>query len=425
MATINKDVYVTHRYQRWINGTLSTNSRTDKYVRSRTGVSNPRWREQVAKHVQAGTNLSGTFESVELSLTNARKTLKSGYYYALKGDFLGHQYQKTWSSDVTGDVAETQAIMKAYKQIRAAQRVFSGGVFLGELRETLRMLRNPAKGILDGLGTYLRKVEKAKRIRDMRNAASRSSGKKKGREIAANDKTFKDAIAQSWLEGVFGWLPLLSDIEDARKAYNVLAESNNENRYEKIRAIGKHHAHISAASELVAPVGNFYQTIDRKYYQEAVFIIRGEVCVKPELTLADKGRLFGLAPNEFIPTVWELIPWSFLVDYFVNIGDVLDASTTDLSGVRWLVGTGVKFDIREYHTRPAPLASQPDANLVATIQGNPAFLRRKKRTVSRSSEYVLSNPSVVFRLPSNPLQQANMLALFTQATSIHPQRYRM
>lgn len=422
MGTVNRDVRLLHRYQRWTNSTMATNSRYVTYIRSRTGGENPRWREKIANHQNAGTNLGGTYETVDLSLLRTKKV--SAATYRVEGDFLGHQYDKTWDADVTGSIAEQRATMQAYKQIRASQRQFSGGVFLGELQETLRMLRNPAKGILDGLSSYLKRVAKAKRDRDIRNAAARSSGRNKGRKIAANEKTFKDVISQSWLEGSFGWLPLLHDLEDARKAYNTLVESNNEDRFEKIRAVGKNDAMINSSQEIIAPVGNFNHLIVKKFWQEAVFIIRGEVRVKPELTLADKGKLFGLAPNEFMPTVWELIPWSFLVDYFVNIGDVLDASTTDVSGVTWMIGTSVKLQIKEYNVRALPKAQQPDANLVQYIEGNQATLRRKKRTVSRSASYQLSAPSVLFRLPTLPLQQANMLALFAQATSIHAQKYR-
>jgi hypothetical protein len=47
-------------------------------------------------------------------------------------------------------------------------------------------------------------------------------------------------------------------------------------------------------------------------------------------------ELSGFDLKAFIPTVWEVIPYSFLVDYFVNIGDMLEAATTDTSIVKRL-----------------------------------------------------------------------------------------
>jgi hypothetical protein len=49
--------------------------------------------------------------------------------------------------------------------------------------------------------------------------------------------------------------------------------------------------------------------------------------------------LLGFRWEDFIPTVWELIPYSFLVDYFTNIGDVLSAWSHQDFGQRWACKT--------------------------------------------------------------------------------------
>jgi len=43
--------------------------------------------------------------------------------------------------------------------------------------------------------------------------------------------------------------------------------------------------------------------------------------------------------REALPVVWELIPYSFLVDYFSNIGQIIDSYSTQLGGVMWINGT--------------------------------------------------------------------------------------
>jgi hypothetical protein len=155
-----------------------------------------------------------------------------------------------------------------------------------------------------------------------------------------------------------------------------------------------------------------------------VFIIRGEVRQKPKLTTADKGETLGFSMREFIPTAWELLPWSFLVDYFADVGGFLDASTTDTSGVTWLCGTSVKTRKKRLVTK-AHDKDQPDygTNAFRRLSSSLAASTIKRRTVGRTGVYPLGVPTVLFRLPTAPLKAANLVALFAQANSIHPQRF--
>lgn len=47
-------------------------------------------------------------------------------------------------------------------------------------------------------------------------------------------------------------------------------------------------------------------------------------------------ELFGAGVADIVPTAWELIPWSFMVDYFSNIGVVLDAWSMRFVNFAWL-----------------------------------------------------------------------------------------
>jgi hypothetical protein len=55
---------------------------------------------------------------------------------------------------------------------------------------------------------------------------------------------------------------------------------------------------------------------------------------KLDVTIGRAVELSGFQFRDFVPTVWELIPYSFVSDYFVNIGDILEAACTDTSIVR-------------------------------------------------------------------------------------------
>ena len=46
-------------------------------------------------------------------------------------------------------------------------------------------------------------------------------------------------------------------------------------------------------------------------------------------------RAWGSSTRDFLPTVWELIPYSFVVDYFTNIGNMIDSLSIIESDIGW------------------------------------------------------------------------------------------
>lgn len=51
--------------------------------------------------------------------------------------------------------------------------------------------------------------------------------------------------------------------------------------------------------------------------------------------ISDLNNHLGLRVESFIPAIWELIPYSWLIDYFVNIGDCLEDRFTASPSVRY------------------------------------------------------------------------------------------
>jgi hypothetical protein len=50
-------------------------------------------------------------------------------------------------------------------------------------------------------------------------------------------------------------------------------------------------------------------------------------------------RRLGFQAQNFIPTIYELVPYSFLIDYFVNLGGIIEAVCTDTTGVYFVSKT--------------------------------------------------------------------------------------
>lgn len=423
MGTVDRSIRVTVDYYTDDNrGTGAayhvSNRKSYKLARTRTGISNPSWKKSILNHVQAGTNLSGNFEALDASqmvsergLIDANMPSPSIRIYKTRGMLTAYRFNQTkrGGTDLTSDAAVSLAMSKALKQIKSVQRKMSGSVFLGELREAAHMLRSPAEGLRKGIGKYLDDVGK------------RTKG---FRKPSKDPDRWKRAISQSWLEGVFGWIPFVNDLEDAMEAYQKIRDEKADS-FAKIRAIGKTYGKPYFSEDIYAPLADFYHLTVHKEFQEAICVIRGEVRSRAVATTVDKLKCFGLSTDEFLPTVWELIPWSFLVDYFTNIGDIIENSMTSTSDVTWLMQSTVVDRIYQGSTRAFKKGERGYNSDSLWVSGSQDFCSYKWRTVSRAKDPLLRVPPLTLELPGSPMKQLNMLALWVQANAIHPQNTRM
>lgn len=304
-------------------GTTDTNPLTKTDFRD--GNNNPKWRDQVRRHVSATT-----------SLTAERYTFKGGYgehYGAYKDSrknlkemlVIGcvipmSDAKQTFSA--FGDTAENQARTKFYKGLKNTQTAFNGGTFIGELGESLRMLKKPGMALRRGLDDYMKDVKK------------RASGKK-------SKKALSRAVAGTWLEHAFGWTPFISDVKSAGDALNKRLDRYDAS-YSKVTGTGLEEMSSCPTTWATSTSGEGF--IERRWraFHINVKSVRYKAEWKNEAVVNNvraNVRLFGVDWRDIVPTAWELIPYSFLVDYFTNIGDVLTALSTRKDDLAWCVRT--------------------------------------------------------------------------------------
>lgn len=208
------------------------------------------------------------------------------------------------------------ALGRFYHKAYEALTTFSGGAFAGQLRQTVRELRHPLSGIRKILENY----DKGLR----RYLASNGRYTKP----STTRRKLLDHAAETWLEAVFGWQPLVSDIDDlmseiASRAYNsryvvpikgIAIKLYGDSRSRTFdNVLSSNQASGWDAANLLVSYGSIKKQFVR---------FRGDVTV-------DSGGIsyqrLGFAPKDFLPTVWELVPWSFVIDYFSNISHVLES----------------------------------------------------------------------------------------------------
>jgi hypothetical protein len=167
-------------------------------------------------------------------------------------------------------------------------------VFLAEIGQTWRMLLHP----LDNVHKALDKIK------------AKKNATKGGRSL-----TLGQYLSNEWLTYRFGFRPLLSDINNTLKALVGKHGNRNTSRgNQSLKDIS------STTSEL--PRGDLrirYQTDVRDE-----ITIRCGVLWQAEMSTLD---WLGVNASSIPSAAWELIPFSFVVDWFANVGDFIAAFT--------------------------------------------------------------------------------------------------
>jgi len=291
--------------------------------------------------------------------------------------------------------ADNAALSRYIKRINEVHSAFKGGTFLGELRESLHMVLRPGQIFRREIGFY---------VQDARRFLRKAKGKRL--PLRTRHRVLRD----TWLEYSFGWKPLMSDVKSGFDALLSLNEDVNE------FASGKAGRNVTTSSTQSGSGGTINSSVLSWSYEESQssdYLVRyfGKANVK---TMPGGWRLasqtFGFRLEEFLPTVWELIPYSFLVDYFTNIGDVIQAYSTLTSSVKWTAKTIRDERITEWVGFKLNKLGLPQYQIRNELFVPPTFSRSAKNVLR--SNYVGSLvPQFEFQLPGFGLKWLNIAAL--------------
>lgn len=291
-------------------------------------------------------------------------------------------------------------------QAKAREMVspLQGGAFLGELPETIALFTSPVKAIFRKIMAYYRKVYRyAKRIKSRRQTR------------AEKHKAVLEYIESAYLMLTFAILPLLGDVNTIANAlvlYNQKVVRNFNVRLSRL------YNHDNSSR------------LNGRYITTKVTKVRGQVvaCLSANATLppATKGRLREMLAfdsrgliRDFVPTLWELIPFSFVIDYFSNIGAVVTSKFGDIPQVAWASTTISTIQYRRANIRP-PSVSAPSGNWVATgapiVLSSPGLAEHEAKTIDRS--VTLPQVSLQLDLELSIKQWINVAALSAIASRV-------
>lgn len=280
------------------------------------------------------------------------------------------------------------AIIKAYAKMNDAPVLT--GELLATLDQTLSMLRRP----------FASSAKLFSRIIRVRNY-----NLWKVRRTARN---VAKANADAWLEARYGMLPLFLDMK------NIVASFEEQIALGTKRLVfrGGESSGYKAEKDFLelgtASGEPFMYTGDAKLEQSwrasAGVIVEQTIRQSSDKVAAD----YGLTASSLPATIYELIPWSFVADWFINIGDWIKASTPrpDMTVLgSWV--TSVEETTRTFG--PGTVILRQDMPPLMDLTGPSGRSVNKTLTVKR-----LSNPS----LPSLPTLQVKSLSALRSADAL-------
>jgi hypothetical protein len=262
---------------------------------------------------------------------------------------------------------------------------FNLGVFLGESHEMLTLIGGSATRIFQSL-RYLKRGNIV--------GAAHALGAKppKGH---FTPKGVRTDMANAWLELQYGWLPLL---KDAKSAAEMLAKQLEFPLVATYRVKRRKAVPLSAVSSAFTGSAGYRET-------------RGQLIAR--VSEGNVAQLVGLLDPASV--AWELLPWSFVADWFMPIGDYLSARSFVNSITGEFVTT--KTTRTEFAYSCLKTVNSPPIKELLTQPGSHYSTRVE---VNRSVSTSLQVPFPSFKTLDKALSWrhcANAIALLTQLGS--------
>jgi len=203
------------------------------------------------------------------------------------------------------DEDDMNLLMKAFANI-SKPNVMSGEL-LATFGETISMLRRPFKSSVELMAKMLK----------ARNRRLKTSVKAARWSLAV-----AKANANAWLEYRYGWQPIMIDCENVVKAIDAKRQACDLSRL--VSRAGSKRSYSGAHSwsgRVGFPVsGSSTLNIDVASNVGVIYDLKDRST--PEYLSAFAGTRVGDIP----PLLWELMPYSFVIDWFTNIGSYIQAS---------------------------------------------------------------------------------------------------
>lgn len=214
--------------------------------------------------------------------------------------------------------AEAAAIAAANSKLRSQS--MSLIVDIAEGRQTYNLVF----GSLMNINRSLKQMKQGRFSQALQSIGASTHGLKSGK-----------TVANAWLAWRYGIRPLMFEIEGAMRLLTGKLAKTNVVRH--VSGTGSADVSLSSKGSAVARTGNhsFYGTLYHKSETSATFQVKVGYVYTLKNTAVAAGTSLGLTNLPLV--AWELVTLSFVIDWFVNVTEVLEQLDA-WSASSWLSG---------------------------------------------------------------------------------------
>jgi len=380
------------------------------YLRTQTGQAVIGFRNKIRLGSDATSPYSTTATKVEYLVNGAATLLWS----AKANPSVVYRYEWTGFARAPIDVVhltsvstavQNDALMKIVKKVKAERSHLNGLAFVGELREAIHGLRHPYQTMREQVHAHLTTLNKRKR------------GIAAGPEPVRR-RAWRDIIGSTWLETSFGMKPTVHDVKEiaealARFQYERPLKSRLQSKSKLLDA--------KSTSRVFGPGPDKLCYTESKRTESVAscsYSIGTSFTARPAGSVASLTETLGFTLENFVPALHEVMPWSWLIDYFSNLGEMIEAGTLCETGIKWICkSVCVKTTDRYYYALngQATIQNFDSSNNFLNLSGT--HLGRallSKVDLIRTKPATLGMPDLSFRLPGRDVQHLNLIAILAQ-----------
>lgn len=322
-----------------------------------------------------------------------QETITTSYYY--------DGYQSSWRNSRPTFYDEhliDRAVSAALLKLKDQKVNF--GVAFGEYKETAELVSSVATRIAKGVRAFRSKnprlwgqvVKNQRGVGRFRNPDGTYTLGKVGR------------IPQAWLEHQYGWNPLMNDVKGACEALSS-------------KTSGGHPFRVCVKARANSPLNQTSVGYATNHNMSQLRLVRtGKnfcfVRLDYELNSPLLAVFSSLGLTNPLEIAWELLPYSFVIDWFVPVGDWLRTLDADF-GWRFISGTTTQG--YSYVTEGSGVISKPSGS---SEVGSTGYVTSRQDVFSFSRSVNATSPRAGFPTFKNPLSVghlANSLSLLLNA----------
>lgn len=402
-TTVQKRLNKTN-YLRYWNGTTTFTTAPITWNSTRQGSSVPKYKALIAND----QNASSSFMRNDVA---AKRVGRFGGLISFK--MSGVVKTESVDDSMFNELPDTQYIDSSELLSLAQGRFLAnatqltsplmGGVLVAEARKSLEMIESRTHKLAEDITRYLNTA----------NRLGRKYARSWEKNSAALRRITKD-LSDAWLEKTFGWDNLLSDVKTAAETLARWTDAHTP-----VRCFGgaSDTSNGGSKSSYFLGASYHYGILVKKINRSSQARVVGKI--RPILDanyggLKHLAVLTGFSAESFLPSVWELIPYSWAVDYFSNVSSILhypNAITmpwvyaTQSTKTAVTLKSAVSYDV-------AKIRSILGSNFVSAVEMTSKPSHWERFVYTRSS-YDLLPPVPTLRIPGFK-QSVNLLAVLGQ-----------